>query len=115
MNNFVEVTSDWQSKEGERRFLRTVDATCWISVLYRKTGFGWFEWETAIVFGTPDDSGPGQISEIPPLLSREFLIIRGDRRCELNDMPKEQLRDWYAANIDGNRNSMDTLMQSLGG
>lgn len=107
MNNFVDVTSEWQSRDGERRFLRIIDDRCWVSALYRKTGFGWFEWETAIVFVMTDaDSGPG---------SREVLIIGGEWRRELNDMPKEQLRDWYAANIDGNRNSMDTLMQSLGG
>ena len=105
MSNFQDVTTDWQQREHEERYLRTIDDRCWISVLYRLTAFGYFEWETAIVF----------IADVPEPThkDRELLIIRGDWRDELNDMPKEQLRDWYAARIDGNRNSWDTLMQAI--
>ena len=102
MSNFVEVTADWEKRDGGERYLRRIDERCWISVLYRLTGFGYWEWETAIVF----------VADVPQPthMDRELLIIRGDWREELNDMPKEQLRAWYAARIDGNRNSWDTLM-----
>ena len=106
MNNFVEVTEDWRERDGEERHVRMLDDKCWISVLYRLTGFGYREWETALVF-VPD----AETSANP----REVLIIGGDWRHELNGMPKEQLRDWYARNIDGNRNSMDTLLNAVRG
>lgn len=107
MSNFVEVTSELQEREGEERYVRTIGDRCWISVLYWLTGFGYREWETAIVF----------IADVPQPTheDREFLIIGGDWRNELDDMPKEQLRDWYAAHIEGNRNSWDTLMKALEG
>ena len=50
MSNFEDVTADWQQRENEKRYLRVIDDRCWISVLYRLTGFGYYEWETAIVF-----------------------------------------------------------------
>lgn len=107
MNNFVEITTELQEREREERHVRIIDERCWISVLHRLTGFGYWEWETAIVF----------VADVPQPThkDREFLIIRGDWREELNDMPKEQLRAWYAARIDGNRNSWDTLMQVIEG
>ena len=107
MSNFVEVTTDWQEREHEERHVRTIDERCWISVLHRLTGFGYWEWETAIVF----------VADVPQPThkDREMLIIRGDWRSELSDMPKEQLREWYAARIDGNRNSWDTLMRAIEG
>ena len=104
MSNFIEVTQDWQKVEHEERYVRQIDDKCWISVLYRLTGFGYREWETALVF-VPDVETPTN--------RREVLIICGDWRHELNDMPKEQLRDWYAKNIDGNRNSMETFMEAV--
>ena len=105
MSNFQDVTTDWQQRENEERHLRVIDDRCWISVLHRLTGFGYFEWETAIVF----------VADVPEPThkDRELLMIRGDWRQELNDMPKERLRDWYAARIDGNRNSWDTLMAAI--
>ena len=103
---FVAVTDlpSWQQKHGEKRFIRHIDPDCWISVLYRLTGFGWYEWETAICFGSVDEAG-----------KRDFQchIIAGDRRRELENMPKELLMPWYTANIEGNRNSMDNLMAAL--
>jgi len=95
---FVEITNDYERRDGGQRWIRRIDPTCWISVLYRLTGFGWREWETALMFLIE----PG---------SQDCLIISGDRRQELLTMPKEFLRPWYAANIDGNRNSFDTLLE----
>ena len=107
MSNFVEVTTDWQEREHEERHVRLIDDRCWISVLHRLTGFGYWEWETAIVF----------VADVPEptYKDREMLMIRGDWRAELDSMPKEQLREWYAARIEGNRNSWDTFMRSIEG
>jgi hypothetical protein len=101
------VTSDFEREQGGERWMRTLDATCWISVLHRLTGFGYMEWETALVFlhEVKDRSRTWK--------DRDCLIIAGDRRDELDSMPKEELREWYAANIDGNRNSMETIIETL--
>lgn len=100
---FVEVTSDQQLNNCEEHWLRRIDSKCWISVLCRLTGFGWMEWETAIVF--LHETGDRQ----PTWKDRDCLIITGDRREELATMPAEQLRAWYAAHIKGYRSSMETI------
>ena len=89
------------------RYVRHVSEDCWISVLYRLTGFGWHEWETAICFRHP------VLGRERTWRDQECLIIAGDRRVELETMPKEQLRDWYKKNIEGNRNSMDTFINAI--
>lgn len=99
LGSFIDVSTPEQTKQDEERWLRQIDPKCWISALYRLTGFGWYEWETAIVF--INDTGDRQ----PTWEDRDCLIISGDRRKELATMPKEQLRQWYDDNIDGNRNS----------
>ena len=107
--SFVDVTDDYEREQDGERWLRRIDPKCWISALYRRTGFGWMEWETAIVFIIEEGSRPKRWGSD----DRDCLIIGGDRREELATMPKEQLRDWYAANIDGNRNSMETVLHAL--
>jgi hypothetical protein len=109
MNEWLEVTGDFERESGGERWLRRIDDKCWISALYRRTGFGWMEWETAIVFIIEPGSRPKRWASD----DRDCLIIAGDRREELKDMPKEQLRDWYATHIDGNRNSMETILHAL--
>lgn len=106
---FVDVTFDYEREEGGERWLRQIDPKCWISVLHRRTGFGWMEWETAIIFIIEPGSRPKRWESD----DRDCLIIGGDRREELAMMPKEKLRDWYAANIEGNRNSMGALLHAL--
>lgn len=106
---FVECTADYERENGGERWIRRIDPKCWISALYRRTGFGWMEWETALVFVIEPGSRPKRWESD----DRDVLIIAGDRREELATMPKEQLRDWYAANIGGNRNSMETLIHAL--
>lgn len=106
---FTELTDDYNRKEGGERWIRRIDPTCWISVLYRLTGFGWHEWETAIVFMIEPGSRPKRWESD----DRDCLIIAGDRREELATMPKEQLRQWYWDNINGNRNSVETLLESI--
>lgn len=102
-----EVTNAYERESGGERWLRTIDLKCWISVLHRRTGFGYMEWESAIVFIHDVIDRPLKWSD------RDVLIIAGDRRDELETMPKEQLRQWYADNIDGNRNSMETLLHTV--
>lgn len=102
-----DVTEESYRESGEERYVRTLDKTCWISVLYRKTGFGYYEWETALVFLHPVEGRQRTHKDM------DCLIIAGDRRDELETMPKEKLREWYAANIEGNRNSMDTFIEAL--
>lgn len=67
------------------------------------------EWETAIVMLIE----PGSRSKRWESDDRDCLIIAGDRRAELAEVPEERLRSWYAENIGGNRNSMDTLLHTL--
>lgn len=71
------------------------------------TGFGYMEWETALVF-VHEVEGRALTWK-----DSDVMIIAGDRREELDQMPKEQLRSWYAANIDGNRNSLETILHEL--
>lgn len=105
MSNFEDITEQWNRDEGGERWIRRIDPSCWLSALYRLTGFGWHEWETAIVF--VHDGGQDRTWR-----DRDCLIIAGDRRAELNDMPKDKLRAWYESNINGNRNSMETILEA---
>ena len=104
-----ECTNEYERSTGGKRWIRNVDEKCWISVLHRLTGFGYMEWETAIVFLIEPGSRPKRFKSD----DRDCMIIAGDRRDELAEMPKDKLRDWYAANINGNRNSMETFLQEL--
>ena len=81
----------------EERHVRTVSLNCWISVSHRLTGFGYLEWETAICFVEPSSCN----------------IIRGDRRKELSEMSETELMPWFRANIEGNRNSFDSIMEAM--
>lgn len=105
---FVECTDDYEREQGGERWIRRIDPKCWISALYRRTGFGWMEWETAIVFVIEPGGRPKRWESD----DRDCLIIAGDRREELAMMPKEQLRKWYDDNINGNRNSLETLLHA---
>lgn len=104
---FEDITSEYEKSEGGERWIRRIDSRCHISVLHRRTGFGYMEWETALVFTA--DTGDRK----PTSKDVECLIIRGDRREELAAMPKEELRSWYKRNIEGNQNSMETLLSEI--
>lgn len=104
--NFERCDGAYEKETDNERYLRRIDSDSWISVLYRLTGFGYYEWETALCFLHPVEGRERTWKDL------DCLIIAGDRRNELNDMPKEQLRDWYARNITGNRNSMETILEA---
>lgn len=106
---FVDITDDYNREKGEKRWIRRIDPKCWITVHHRPIVFGWMEWETALVFIIEPGSRPKRWERD----DRDCFIIAGDHREELANMPKEQLRAWYAANIDGNRNSMETLIHKV--
>ncbi len=107
--SFVDVTTEEQKQRSEERYLRRLSPRAWISVLYRLTGFGHYEWETAIVMLIEPGSRPKRWESD----DRDCLIIAGDRRAELANVTEENLRSWYVANIEGNRNSMETLLHAL--
>lgn len=105
-DTWVEVTFPFEAEYGGERWLRRIDEKCWISVLHRMTGFGYMEWETAIMFMHE------VVGRKRTWKDQDCLIIAGDRRSELTDMPKEQLRQWYAENINGHRNSMESFLET---
>lgn len=109
MDTWKEITSDYEREQGGERWIRNIDPKCWISVLHRRTGFGWMEWETAIVFIIE----PGSRAQRWESDDRDCLIIGGDRREELAALEKDRLHQWYSDNINGNRNSMETLLESV--
>lgn len=106
-DGFVSIEDGFVEEHGGARWIRRIDPMCWISAMHRMTGFGYMEWETALVF----------IHEVEgrerTWKDRDCLIIAGDRREELASMPKEHLCQWYADHIEGNRNSMETLLEAL--
>ena len=88
MSNFKQLSD---IPDGIQRWGREVDADTWISVIYRLHGMGYKHYETAIVFKHPVEGRPRTFKDA------DFLILNGDHREELKDMPKERLREWYAA------------------
>lgn len=105
---WIETTGDYDRETGGERWVKLLDGDNWISVLYRLTGFGWYEWETALCL--KPEVRP---KDWPDWKRYDCLIIGGDRREELGSMPLNELRDWYLQNIDGNRNSMGTLLEAI--
>ncbi len=102
------VTAPFQVENDEERYIRRVDETCFVSALYRLTGFGYYEWETAIVVDNPVAEGVRRTYK-----DRDCWIIGGDRRDELGNMSKDELLKWYDANIEGNKNSFETMLNNI--
>lgn len=101
MTTFKRVDTDAdRTLEGEEqeRWLRHVSDYVWVSVLHRLTGFGWWEWETAICRrdGCTD----------------ECNIVSGDRRDELADLSEDELFLWLEDHRD-QLNSFDSIMRDL--
>ena len=92
MSEFVRVNGCGD----EQRFVRIVSENTWVSVLYRRTGFGFSEWETAICTQEP----------------RTCNIVLGDRREELADLNEDELMAWYDAH-KSETNSFDSIMREL--
>jgi len=92
--NFIQVDYDGNSER--LRFVRTVSGNMWVSALYRETGFGWWEWETAICTHEP----------------RTCNIVSGDRREDLAKLTEPELKLWYTEHC-GETNSMETTLAAL--
>lgn len=93
-----EDVSDSHDKEtGGERHIYSLSETLWISALHRLTGFGYWEWETAIVRiredGDPKKYARGKWDD------REVLIVRGDRRAELTGKTEQEVMKWYEEHI----------------
>ena len=103
-NEFIDVTDDYNREEGGERWIRYVDEWTYINVLHRMTGFGYMEWESAIIFWTPGGT---------TWRDKKMHMIRGDWRKELKDLTKDQLMPWYNARIEGNQISFDAIIGAL--
>ena len=105
MTPFIDQTTDHDRETGGERYVRTLDDRCYVSVLYRLTGFGYHRWETAVVF----------IHDVekPKFSDQDFLLIPGDRREELATLTKEELRQWCSDNCEGNPNNLETFIEEI--
>ena len=94
---FVDVTEpETQWGPREPRYVRTVTDNLWISVLHRLTGFGYWEWETAICTREPQTCN----------------IVRGDRRDELERLTPSEIAEWLKDH-GHEKNSMETALGIL--
>ena len=101
---FEEVTTESQRSDGEERYVRTLSAHCWISVLYRRTGFGHMEWETALCFRDAETSD--HVKGSP-------FLVKGDWRDTLASVPEDRLTMWYESVAKDHRVSFDAIMDVL--
>lgn len=107
---FEDVSDEWDLKTGGERHIGWVSERFWVSVLHRLTGFGWWEWETAIVRIRADDD-PEKYKH-GKWDDRECLIVRGDYRKELEGKTEEQIMKWYDEH-SSERNSMETFLTAI--
>ena len=90
---FVDVTLP---RDSDRRWVRTVSPNVWVSALHRLTGFGWWEWETAVCSHNPDTC----------------VVVRGDHREALADISEPDLAAWLEKHRH-EKNSMETLLDAM--
>jgi len=107
---FEEVTRRWERDEGGERHIRRLSDTFFVSVLHRLTGFGYWEWETAIVRILTDDD-PRKFAR-GKWDDRECLIVRGDHRETLADKNEAEIMAWYAEHSN-EKNSMESCLDFL--
>lgn len=101
MSEWKEVTTEWQREEGEERHVKYYGNGAMVSVLHRLTGFGYWEWETGILFFPAGRRYKADESRL--------YIVRGDRRKELDGLRACQLMPWYRKH-QHERNSFETLI-----
>lgn len=106
MKDWQDVTSESMRREGygEKRYLKKYGAGTFVSVLYRMTGFGYMEWETAICFHPAHRKYNWK--------EKKLFMVRGDRREELDNLKACQLMQWYRHH-QCERNSFDTLVDRI--
>jgi len=82
------------STETDQQYIYIVRPGFWVSVLYRLTGFGNYEWETAVCTNDSCD------------------IVRGDHRATLDGKTEAEILKWYEEHKH-EKNSMDTILDRL--
>lgn len=105
-----DVTAKHQREEGSERYLRKISDNFYISVSYRLTGFGYHEWETAIV-SIYDDKDPRKFKR-GTWDDRKIEIVRGDRREELGTLNEQEVIEWYKEH-GGEKNSFETILDFI--
>lgn len=103
-SEFIDVTDDYDRKDGGESWVRVLDDNTWISVLHRLTGFGYMEWETAICFR---DESTGKHREGSP------YMIRGDWRDDLRTIAKDELMPWFESKSHSHQTSFQQMMSAL--
>ena len=107
---FEDVTTEYEKREGGGHYVRTLSDRLWVSVLHRLTGFGYWEWETAIVrMWDDDDPRKGKRGKWD---DRDTLIVVGDHRPALSDKNEAEIMEWYADH-SGEKNSFETILGTL--
>lgn len=106
MKDWKDVTSDSMKREGygEKRYLKRYGEGTFVSVLYRMTGFGYMEWETAIIFHPAHRQYKWD--------EKKLFMVRGDRRHELDSLRGCDLMPWYRAH-QTETNSFDTVLGAI--
>ena len=99
-----DVSTPWQKSEGEERHVKYFGEGVKVSVLHRFTGFGYWEWESALVFFPAHRKYNSDESRI--------YIVRGDRRKELDNLRGCELMPWYREH-EHEKNSMETLLDAM--
>lgn len=107
---FTEVEEPYNEYDPdyERHIMRLSDRM-WVSVLHRMTGFGYLEWETAIVVIRNEDDPLYQ--KRGKWDDRQCLIVRGDHRNTLEGMDESEIMAWYDLHQD-ERNSFETILDA---
>ena len=108
--NWENVSGAWEEETGGEHWLMHLTYTSWVSVLYRRTGFGWMEWETAYV-RMREESDPLKYAR-GSWDDREQIIIAGDHRKAISELPIDQIPDYFR-NDSHTKNTMDQLLDSL--
>lgn len=86
--DWQDVSSDYDRKTGGERWLRDVSDDCYVSVLYRMTGFGYMEWETAIIVRHP------VVGRKRTYTDQDLYLVVGDHREALTGLSKEEVLAW---------------------
>lgn len=106
--SFINRTEDYHREEGGERHVRTVSENCWVSVLHRRTGFGWMEWETAICMTFKADD-----LEVRRHVKGSPFIVQGDWRKELETMPESELMAWYHSKREDKPTTFDAVIDQI--
>ena len=92
--DWKDVSSDFDGKTGGERWLRDVSDDCYVSVLYRMTGFGYMEWETAIIVRHP------VVGRKRTFEDQDLYMIGGDHREALTGLSRQEVLAWREKQVN---------------